>query len=88
MRSIFCRPCSDPAPFRELPASEDGPAEHVRRVDGQAAIDGMVCDGCNKPLELGEDVTAWSVWAGSRVIPEWESEFLKLPERPKQEGGA
>jgi hypothetical protein len=82
MRLIHCPGCAAEADFRDVPVSEHGPAERVRRVDGRALF-AMRCDGCNRDVGEGAPATAWSAWPAARgEMVEWEHEFL----RPAKEG--
>jgi hypothetical protein len=59
-----------------MPATQEGPAEHVRRVEGVLRI-GCRCDACNVPMCPNDPVVCWSVWNDcQQQIEPWEHEYL------------
>src|SRR5262245_40559978 len=81
MRLIHCRDCADLAAregrYRSRPANPEEPAEHVRRYDGRVIGPGLCCDACNKPLEPGEQATAWTAWTDAWPIYAREHGYLE-----------
>jgi len=77
-REILCPECR--VNYRKLfPTNTPYPGEHLKFVDGKSSLS-VICDSCTKPIEPGDDCTAFSAWADYGGIPyhKWESEYIDI----------
>lgn len=80
-RELQCVECADTLK-RNVFSKPSAPGEYVKYIKGQLLHDGLICDYCGKPLEIGEEVYCMSIWADYGGVPyyKWEHEYIMSEE--------
>jgi hypothetical protein len=74
-REIQCEPCSEQTWLHEM----NGTDACARMVNGAAKAP-MRCDLCNKPIDIGSECVAVSIWDSEEPEPPaWEVQHIDAP---------
>lgn len=72
-REILCELCVKKVKRLVLPSE---PGEYVKFMSGTLRSS-CVCDNCNVGLNVGEPVSAMSMWTDRIPYEEWEHKFVE-----------